>query len=71
VGYISRGRGIIYHHRDCTNIINMQDSDRLVPVSWGKESLATYPVPVRVSALDRVGLLKDMRPRSESTSSRC
>jgi len=60
VGYISRGRGIIYHHRDCTNIINMQDSDRLVPVSWGKESLATYPVPVRVSALDRVGLLKDM-----------
>src|SRR5665811_1891301 len=60
VGYISRGRGIIYHHRDCSNIANLPDPDRLVPVSWGKESLATYPVPVRVSALDRVGLLKDM-----------
>jgi len=60
VGYISRGRGIIYHHRDCTNITNVPDPDRLVPVSWGKESQATYPVSVRVSALDRVGLLKDM-----------
>ncbi|HEV2127165.1 MAG TPA: bifunctional (p)ppGpp synthetase/guanosine-3',5'-bis(diphosphate) 3'-pyrophosphohydrolase [Thermomicrobiales bacterium] len=60
VGYISRGRGIIYHHRDCTNVTNLPDPDRLVPVSWGKESQATYPVSVRVSALDRVGLLKDM-----------
>jgi GTP pyrophosphokinase len=60
VGYISRGRGIIYHHRDCSNITNVPDPDRLVPVSWGKESEATYPVSVRVSALDRVGLLKDM-----------
>jgi GTP diphosphokinase / guanosine-3',5'-bis(diphosphate) 3'-diphosphatase len=60
VGYISRGRGIIYHHRDCTNVANLPDPDRLVPVSWGKESQATYPVSVRVSALDRVGLLKDM-----------
>jgi GTP pyrophosphokinase len=60
VGYISRGRGIIYHHRDCTNVTNLPDPDRLVPVSWGKESEATYPVSVRVSALDRVGLLKDM-----------
>ena len=60
VGYISRGRGIIYHHRDCSNIANLPDPDRLVPVSWGQESQATYPVSVRVSALDRVGLLKDM-----------
>jgi GTP diphosphokinase / guanosine-3',5'-bis(diphosphate) 3'-diphosphatase len=60
VGYISRGRGIIYHHRDCINVANLPDPDRLVPVSWGKESQATYPVSVRVSALDRVGLLKDM-----------
>jgi GTP pyrophosphokinase len=60
VGYISRGRGIIYHHRDCSNIANLPDPDRLVPVSWGEQSRATYPVSVRVSALDRVGLLKDM-----------
>ncbi len=60
VGYISRGRGIIYHHRDCSNIANLPDPDRLVPVSWGQQSQATYPVSVRVSALDRVGLLKDM-----------
>jgi GTP pyrophosphokinase len=60
VGYITRGRGVVYHRRDCANITNIPDPERLVPVSWGAEAHETHPVLVRVSAWDRVGLLKDI-----------
>jgi GTP pyrophosphokinase len=60
VGYTTRGRGVVYHRADCPNISNLSDPERLVPVSWGSQVHDTHPVPVRVLALDRVGLLKDV-----------
>lgn len=60
VGYVTRGRGVVYHRKDCPNVVNLPDSERLVPVSWGNEAHETHPVPVRLYALDRVGLLKDV-----------
>ncbi|MDQ4100085.1 MAG: bifunctional (p)ppGpp synthetase/guanosine-3',5'-bis(diphosphate) 3'-pyrophosphohydrolase, partial [Chloroflexota bacterium] len=60
VGYTTRGRGVVYHRRDCTNITNLPDPERLVPVSWGAETHATHAVAVRLLAWDRVGLLKDI-----------
>ncbi len=60
IGYVTRGRGVVYHRKDCPNVHNMPDSERLVPVSWGNEAHETHPVPVRLYALDRVGLLKDV-----------
>jgi len=60
IGYVTRGRGVVYHRKDCPNVLNMPDSERLVPVSWGNEAHETHPVPVRLYALDRVGLLKDV-----------
>jgi len=60
VGYTTRGRGVVYHRKDCVNVVNLPDPERLVPVSWGAEVHETHPVPVRMIALDRVGLLKDV-----------
>jgi GTP diphosphokinase / guanosine-3',5'-bis(diphosphate) 3'-diphosphatase len=60
VGYTTRGRGVVYHRKDCPNIVNIADPERLVPVSWGGQIHETHPVPIRVHALDRVGLLKDV-----------
>ncbi|MFW6362960.1 MAG: RelA/SpoT family protein [Spirochaeta sp.] len=35
VGYISRGRGIIVHHRDCKNLQNISEIDeRTIEVEW-------------------------------------
>lgn len=59
IGYITRGRGATIHRRDCPNILRIQDSERLVRVSWG-EPKTTYPVPVRIKAYDRNGLMKDV-----------
>jgi GTP pyrophosphokinase len=59
VGYITRGRGATIHRQDCPNILRVQDRERLVRVTWG-EVKSTYPVPVRVKAYDRNGLMKDI-----------
>lgn len=60
IGYTTRGRGVVYHRKDCPNVTNLPDPERLVPVSWGGDISETHPVPVRLEALDRVGLLKDV-----------
>ncbi|UCC17322.1 MAG: bifunctional (p)ppGpp synthetase/guanosine-3',5'-bis(diphosphate) 3'-pyrophosphohydrolase [Dehalococcoidales bacterium] len=59
VGYITRSRGITIHRKDCQNIINEKEKDRLIPVEWG-ETDAMYPVQIQVEALDRVGLMRDI-----------
>lgn len=59
VGYITRGRGATIHRKDCPNILRLQDRERLVRVSWG-EPKDTYPIPVRIKAFDRDGLMRDV-----------
>jgi GTP pyrophosphokinase len=59
VGYITRGRGATIHRQDCPNILRIRDRERLVRVSWG-EARNTYPVPVRIKAYDRNGLMRDV-----------
>jgi guanosine-3',5'-bis(diphosphate) 3'-pyrophosphohydrolase len=59
IGYITRGRGATIHRQDCPNILRITDRERLVKVSWG-EAKNTYPVPVKIKAYDRNGLMKDV-----------
>jgi GTP pyrophosphokinase len=40
-------------------MLRIHDRERLVRVSWG-EVRRTYPVPVRIKAYDRNGLMKDV-----------
>jgi len=59
IGYITRTHGITVHRTDCINIINEEEKERLIEVSWG-EAEAVYPVDIQVEAYDRVGLLRDI-----------
>ncbi|GAB4504691.1 MAG: bifunctional (p)ppGpp synthetase/guanosine-3',5'-bis(diphosphate) 3'-pyrophosphohydrolase [Anaerolineales bacterium] len=59
VGYITRGRGATVHRLDCPNILRTRERERLVHVTWG-EHVRTYPVPVRIHAYDRQGLMGDI-----------
>jgi GTP pyrophosphokinase len=59
VGYITRGRGASIHRLDCPNVLRTKDRERLVQVSWG-EQVRTYPVPIRIRAFDRQGLMNDV-----------
>jgi GTP pyrophosphokinase len=61
IGYITRGKGVTIHCRDCPNVLNLaeEQSERLIEVEWGRET-ALYPVDVHVEAYDRQGLLRDI-----------
>ena len=58
-GYITRNRGVTVHRKSCPNVVNEQEVERLVEVSWGKTQ-TLYPVRLRIEAWDRVGLLRDV-----------
>ncbi len=59
IGYITQGRGITVHRRDCPNIIHEKEKERLVKVEWG-DVAQVYPVMIQVDAWDRVGLIRDI-----------
>jgi GTP pyrophosphokinase len=59
VGYVTRGRGVTIHKRNCVNILHSRESERLIEVSWGS-SQRTYPVTIKIIAYDRGGLLRDV-----------
>jgi len=59
VGYVTRGRGVTVHRRDCPNMLRIGESERLIKVSWG-DAKKTYPVAVEIRAYDRQGLMGDI-----------
>ncbi len=62
IGYITVGRGVSVHRRDCTNMLQLQEQEpaRVIAVSWGQKNEDTYPVDVLIEAYDRGGLLRDI-----------
>ncbi|MFC1981937.1 TGS domain-containing protein, partial [Chloroflexota bacterium] len=59
IGYITRSRGVSVHRRDCHNMMNEKEKDRLIPVEWG-DTDSLYPAEIQIQALDRVGLMRDI-----------
>jgi GTP pyrophosphokinase len=64
-GFVTRGKGVAVHRRDCTNFRHMarQMQERVIDVAWGappKDRVAAYPVDVVIEATDRQGLLRDI-----------
>jgi len=62
VGFITRGKGVTVHRRDCNNILNLRSHEqlRLIEVDWGDESIGEYQAGIEVVAYDRQGLLRDI-----------
>lgn len=63
VGFVTRGRGVAIHRRDCSNLIKMpeQEEARLVQVNWADQSAdSAYVVDLLITADDRKGLLRDI-----------
>lgn len=63
VGYITRGRGVSIHRRDCDNIKAHHEDElnRMVEVVWDDAQADTiYPVDVEIFGLDRARLVTDV-----------
>ena len=59
VGYITRGRGVTVHRKDCPNLLSL-DPERQIAVDWGDAPETRYRVPVIIRAYDREGLMRDI-----------
>jgi len=59
IGYITKGKGITVHRKDCPNIAH--EKMRLIDVYW-KENLVDkiYPVDICIEAKDRNNMLSDI-----------
>ncbi len=62
VGYITRGRGVTIHRKDCSSVLRLkeEDRDRLIDVEWGDSPDKVFPVHICITAFDRPGLLRDV-----------
>ncbi len=61
VGFITRGRGVTVHRRDCPNLVHYsKENGRLLDAEWGSADGASYPVEIEINANDRKNLLADI-----------
>jgi GTP pyrophosphokinase len=58
IGFITRGRGVSIHKKDCVSIQPfLSDTKRTVNVDWDMDKLKKHLVPIKVEMRDRPGTL--------------
>src|ERR671933_889079 len=61
VGYISLGKGITVHRKDCPNVrALMRNPERFTPVEWDGGATKSFRVQIAVDSWDRPRLLEDV-----------
>jgi (p)ppGpp synthase/HD superfamily hydrolase len=50
VGFVTRGRGIVIHRRDCDNVHDSPEPERWVEIDWGPEAKQSHVVQIDVEA---------------------
>lgn len=62
LGFITKGRGVSVHRKDCPNLQTDEAEERLIKVEW-EENYADskqYYVDLQISGFDRTGLLNEV-----------
>lgn len=58
VGFVTRGRGVTIHRRDCPNLESLTaDTERLIEVEWKPENETTTTARLLVETVDRPGII--------------
>ena len=61
VGYVTRGKGVAVHSRNCSNVENlMYEAERRIDVHWTGSRDLTYQTRLFIHTDDRPGLLNDL-----------
>ncbi len=61
IGYITKGRGVSVHRKDCTNVSDLfTEPERLIDVEWNTRTKVSYNADVELRAHDRKGLLAEI-----------
>ena len=72
IGYITRGRGVTVHTKDCVNVKDLfKEEERIIDVYWAQESTnKSYNVEMTVFANDREELLGDIMRTAQQDNSK-
>ena len=61
VGYITRGKGVAVHSKNCPNVQNLlYEVERRIEVEWAPSEEEASPVQLSIRTTDRPGLLKEL-----------
>ena len=62
IGFITRGRGVSVHRRDCLNILNLPelDRERLIDVDWAVAEKQGYSADIRIITLNKMGIFAEL-----------
>jgi len=60
VGYITRGRGVSVHRKDCPNVQSLNINERFIDVEWDSDKKISYQAEIQIKAADRSGLLTEI-----------
>lgn len=73
VGYVTKGRGVTIHRKDCRNIVNSNSNQgRLIEVEWenvGKSNMQTFNAEIEIFGYNRSQLLSDVLNKLNSVTS--
>lgn len=71
IGYITKGRGVSVHRKDCINVKSLlSEENRMIDVYWYEAEKARYNVEIEIDANDRKGLLADIIKEIETTKTK-
>jgi GTP pyrophosphokinase len=56
VGFVSRGRGVIVHRKDCPNVKDLDD-DRIQPAQWTGETEKGFIAGIKIISTDEGGII--------------
>ncbi|GAB4413808.1 MAG: bifunctional (p)ppGpp synthetase/guanosine-3',5'-bis(diphosphate) 3'-pyrophosphohydrolase [Thermodesulfovibrionales bacterium] len=61
VGFVTRGKGVTIHRKDCPNLERIaMDDERFIDVEWKPENEITSTARLMVETLDRPGILANL-----------
>lgn len=62
IGYVTRGKGISIHRRDCVNIVRAESShdEKVIDVNWGSKIEKRYPVDLFIQAENKETIVRDI-----------
>jgi len=60
IGYITRGRGVTIHSRECVNVNDSHDPNRWIEAEWSETTNSSYNGSIQILCVDRSNLLADL-----------
>ncbi len=62
IGYITRGRGVSVHRKDCRNLKTLidEDKERIIEVDWHQDRTESYQVNLMIDAVNKNALVNDI-----------